>query len=206
VDPSDDPTGAPTAGFRAGAALLAAGRVAAARVAWARAGPPDDPLVAGLVGYAAAVANARRREWDRSRVRATDAARTLRTVTDPEPVAVGPVRAFLVSLATDPEIVERRPPVVPHVAGARPDPDALPLDALARAATATAATDGSLDPDVVDDAVRYAREEVAAGGSAYAALLTDLVAGRSPAVVSRRLGQRVDRRRSEEADVDGLFD
>jgi hypothetical protein len=227
VRSNGDPTERSLDGLRAGAALLAAGRPTAARVAWARAGPPDDPLVVGLVGFAAAVASGRRREWARSRSRALDAERALGAVGDTPPVAVAPLRSYLASVASDPETVERRPPVAVRVegtpsersrqsppggsppttfAGTTPDPDALSLDALALAAAALAATEETFDPAVIDDGVRYAREEVAAGGSAFAALLTDLIAGRAPDVAYPRLRQRVARRRSEEADVDGLFD
>ncbi|MFB6160368.1 MAG: DUF309 domain-containing protein [Haloferacaceae archaeon] len=192
-------------GVRAGAALLAAGQVDAARVAWARAGPQADPLVAGLVGYAAAVADGGARDWSRARARATLGRRALGRVADPSPIAVGPPRTYLGALADDPAVVERRPPPAVRVEGAVPDPDALPFEALARAARAVAAT-GALDSDVVDDAVRYAREEVATGTSAFAALLTDVAAGRETAMATRRLDQRVARRRSEERDVDGLFD
>ncbi|MFB6192554.1 MAG: hypothetical protein ABEI11_04445, partial [Haloarculaceae archaeon] len=54
------------ASLRAGAALFAAGRYRAATVAWrepSTSDPADAALLAGLAGYATAVARAGDRDW-----------------------------------------------------------------------------------------------------------------------------------------------
>lgn len=101
------------------------------------------------------------------------------------------------------------------------------LDRLARAARTVAASNTDVDPDIVTDAIRYAREEAETGRTRYRILLADVagsaVAGLDPedpdpnsgpnsvdaerrAVAYARLRQHVERRRSRESDVDGLFE
>lgn len=201
-----DPSGADVAGLRAGAALLAADQPRAARTAWARAGPAGSPLVVGLVTLGAAVesfhAGDRSASWTRAR-RADDA---LDRVGDDTPVAVAPIRTWLEGLSTTAVPGETKATPAVRIDGAPVDPEALDIDALERAATALGAAVERYEEYALDDAARYAREEVGEGGSAFGGLLTDLVAGRSEGVAYARLRQRVSRRRSEEQDVDGLFD
>lgn len=119
-----------------------------------------------------------------------------------------------------------------------PDPES-DLDRLARAARAAADSTEGIDPTIVEDAIRYAREEAGTGRTRYRTLLAD-VAGletvgagsgdgsvdegsapdREPGPDPRfdsidsqrrafayvRLRRHVERRRSRESDVDGLFE
>ncbi|WP_096390343.1 hypothetical protein [Halopenitus persicus] len=107
------------------------------------------------------------------------------------------------------------------------------FDAIARAAVAAAEAADAMDPSIVEDAVRYAREERGTGQSRYRSLLVDVAGAgeteRAPResgdgdpatstgpgdatptdrqrVAYARLRGHVERRRGREADVDGLFD
>ncbi len=175
-------------GLVAGAALLTVGRTAAARVAFARAGPPDR--VAGLVFAAAAITHMADGDPPTGR-----AARAREWLCADSPVETGPLRAALTNPADPPQL---------RVAGEAVDPAALSPDELGRAATAVAATSG-YDEAVIADAVRYARVDADAGRGRFGALLTDLVVGREADLVYGRLRSLVDRRRTREQDVDGLF-
>jgi hypothetical protein len=179
-------------GLVAGAALLAAGRFDAARVAFARAGDPNR--VGGLVVAAAAFASAAAGDERRAQDRARRARALLR---DDGPVETEPLRAAL--SAPDPDSLPRL-----RVDGAPVDPEALPPGPLGRAALAVAATTGA-DEAVVADAARYARAEAAAGRGQFGTLLTDVVVGREPELAYGRLASLVERRRARERDVDGLF-
>ena len=104
------------------------------------------------------------------------------------------------------------------------DGDGSDLERLVRAATAVAESTEWIDPDVVADAARYAREEVGTGRTRYRTLLADVagarLAGRDVddgtgdvegesdrrAVAYARLRDLVERRRSRENDVEGLFE
>ncbi|WP_280538188.1 hypothetical protein [Halopenitus sp. POP-27] len=102
--------------------------------------------------------------------------------------------------------------------------------AVVQTAIAVAETNDGMDPTIIEDATRYAREERDTGRARYRSLLVD-VAGIDPAVRSSgsitddrptdhstttpterqrvayaRLRDHVDRRRGREADVDGLFE
>jgi hypothetical protein len=180
-------------GLVAGVALLAAGRFDAARVAFARAGDPDQ--VAGLVAAAAAFASAAAGDESDARDRAARARALLR---DDGPVETGPLRAALAS--PDPA----SPPRL-RVDGGLVDPDALAPGPLGRAAVAVAATTGA-DEAVVADAARYARAEAAAGRGRFGTLLTDVAVGREPGLAYGRLAALVERERARERDVDGLFE
>ena len=73
-------------------------------------------------------------------------------------------------------------------------------------ATALAAARGRYDPSVLADAARYARAEADTGRARFTALLFDFVAdGERRALVYDRLRGHVERRRTEEQDVHGLF-
>lgn len=178
-------------GFVAGAALLAAGRFDAARVAFARADDPDR--VVGLVVAAAALASAAAGDEASARARATRASDLL----DGGPVETGPLRAALTPL--DPGS-----PLRLRVDGHAVDPEALSPAALSRAAAAVAATAG-YDEAVVADAARYARVDADEGRGRFGTLLTDVVVGREPRLAYGRLALLVERRRARERDVDGLF-
>jgi hypothetical protein len=185
-----------TPGLVAGCALLAAGRFDAARVAFARAASdPADPLAAGLLAGAAALDAAARGDTGAARRRAARARSHLAAATGP--VETGPLRAALAA-PVDPSRLRLR------VEGAPADPEALSLDALARAAAAVAAV-GPYDQTVVADAARYARAEAAAGRGRFGTLLTDVVVDREAGLAYGRLRALVERRRARERDVDGLF-
>ena len=179
-------------GFVAGAALLAAGRFDAARVAFARADDPDR--VVGLVVAAAAFASAAAGDEARARARAARASDLLPA---DGPVETGPLRAALTVLDPDP------PPRL-RVDDDPVDPEALSPAALSRAAAAVAATTGA-DEAVIADAARYARADADEGRGRFGTLLTDVVVGREPGLAYGRLASLVERRRARERDVDGLF-
>jgi hypothetical protein len=175
-------------GLVAGAALLAAGRADAARVAFARAGPPHR--VAGLVFAAAAFAHAD----DEARARSL-ATRARDLLPADGPVETGPLRAALAGQTDPPRL---------RVDGRVADPEALSPGALGRAAVAVAAT-GGYDEAVVADAARYARADADEGRGRFGTLLTDLVVDREANLAYGRLESLVERRRARERDVDGLF-
>jgi hypothetical protein len=201
--------------LRGGAAVYAAGEYHAAHDAWeatwlALEDGPDRDLLQGLIQLSVAVHHARHHNWSGARGLARSARRYLDGLEgDDGPgrrgVAVAPVRAYLATLAADPEVIERRLPVRLLVDGEPVAAEDLRLDALAVAADVVAEEYG--DEALIERAVRYAREDVAEGGtSPLVDLLVAYVRDGAPAAVRQRLDDRVRRRRSRERDVEGLFD
>lgn len=197
----------------AGAAAYNAGQYAVARVIWAGETPvtpdadgADDRLLDGLAAFATAVTEGRRGDWDAALDAATEAELALDAI-DSDRVDLAPIERWLAAFGTDPEIAERSPPPTIVVDGDRPTPGALPLSAAAAVASAVAAARGD-DPDVIDDALRFARGSEHPENTHYATFIRDYAAAEPSerAIVFERLSGVVARQRRKETDVEGLFD
>ena len=200
------------AALRAGVALYDAGEFHAAHDPWEAAwmpldaGTDDERLLHGLIQLTAAVHHARTRNWSGTVGLAGSALEYLDGLpADAQGVNLSTARGYLRALERDPERVERaRPPALTHESGALAYAD-LDLEAAGVAAEVLAEEYG-FDESVVDDAVAYAREELGTGRSRFAAMLYDFLEGEpTRAFVFDRLEKHVERKRREEADVDGLF-
>lgn len=211
---SGDPP-AVDAALAAGRALYDRGHLGAARDPLERARVPlpadatDERLLRGLIGLVDAVDHAQRGDADGARDLAAAARAALAEVPEGHRgIAVEGIREFLNALsatAADSGAVDRTR--LPDLAPDAPDPLAEPdLDAVLLAVEPLAETLGGVDPAVVADAVRYAREERGTGRTRYAELLTAfLTEPDQRAPVSARLRDHVERERSKEDDVAGLF-
>lgn len=214
------------ANVRAGVALFNDGFYHAAHdpleAAWLESDRDDidGRFLQGLVQLTAAVHHARNRNWEGCVGLAESGREYLDVVPDAYGgVDVSLVRRVLDSLATDPEVVERRPMPVLAVDDEQVTRDRLELDAAALAAEALAEERG-LDESVIERAAAYAREDRERAAS------DDVIAtrGRNEAsklerflvdfatndedydIVYTRLADHVDRRDHRASDVDGLFD
>jgi len=201
--------------LQAGVAIYNAGRYHAAHDAWEdrwldlESGSDDEQFLHGLIQFTAAVFHARNGNWSGATGLAASASEYLAALpADYRSVDVGAVRDYLATMARDPEVIERERPLALTHEGAVVGPTDLDLDATLVAADVLAEED-SYDVAVVDRASEYARADLAAdvASSPFVSLLFDFV--REPAhrgVVFQRLSEHVDRRRSREEDVDGLFE
>ena len=189
--------------LRAGAALFNAGHYLAAHEPWeerwleAPRGERDD-CVQGLVQATAATHKARTGNWSGAVGLATSGAGYLVGCDR------GELRRWLQRLAADPELGERERP--PPVAVERTviTVDDLRFPAAAIAAEGLAETRGD---ELVEQAVTYARSDIADGDetSPFVTLTLSYLRDGSPAV-RQRIADHVRRRRSRDADVEGLFD
>lgn len=200
--------------LRAGVAIYNAGEHHAAHDAWEEAwlaletGSADERLLHGLIQFTAAVHHARARNWagtvglaESARDYLADLPGTYRGI------GVASVREAFDELATDPERIERGPPVPLTYEGTPLMPADLGPEATFVAARVLADEHG-FDEDVLDRGIEYAREDLeTAGDGRFLALLFDFVreADRR-GLVFQRLADHVDRRRRRERDVEGLFD
>ena len=201
------------AALRAGVALFDAGEYHAAHDPWEaawmplEAGTADERLLHGLIQLTAAVYHARGRTWSGAVGLAGGALGYLDGLpADHRGVDLRTVRGYLRALERDPERVERaRPPAVTHEGEALAYVD-LDLEAAGIAADVLAEEYG-FDEGVVDDVVRYAREERGTGRSRFAALVYDFLDGEpTRAFVFGHLETHAARKRREEEDVAGLFE
>jgi len=189
--------------LRAGAALFNAGHYLAAHEPWEERWLEDprgerDDCVQGLVQATAATHKARTGNWSGAVGLAESGATYL------EGCGRDDLRAWLRRLAADPELGEReRPPPLP-VDGAILTVADLQFPAAGIAAEALAETRGD---ETVERAVAYAETDVAEGDetSPFVTLTLSYLRDDSPAV-RQRIADHVDRRRSRDADVEGLFD
>jgi len=197
----------------AGTAAHNAGQYGIARAVWAREAPDsaggdaNERLLDVLSAFARAVTESRRGEWTGALDLASEAEFALDAVDDPAGVELSPVAHWLAAFRVDPEAAERSPPPVVAIDGDRPTPGELPLSAAALVASAVAAARGD-DPDIVDDAVRFAAESDSPEDTRYATFVRDYAAA-NPAqrpIVFERLSAVVAQERRKEEDVDGLFD
>ena len=198
--------------LRAGIAVYNAGEHHAAHDAWEdhwlglERGTDDERFLHGLIQFTAAVHHAHRRNWSGAVKLARSAGEYLAVLSPTHRgVNVGAVREFLSALATDPELVDRRRPLTLTADGDALAFGDLEFDALARAAAVLAEEHG-VDEALIADATRFAREEQEAGRTRFTALLYDFAAGDERATVVERLSALVERRRSKETDVEGLFE
>ncbi|NHN41624.1 DUF309 domain-containing protein [Halorubellus sp. JP-L1] len=179
----------------------------------------DGRFLQGLVQLTAAVHHARGRNWEGCVGLAESALEYLDGVPDDySGVDVALVRRVLETLASDPEVVERRAMPVLEFEGERVTRERLAPDAAALAAEALAAERG-LDASVVERAAAYAREDrqrqsdddrAASARNEAAKLERFLVdfatADDDYAIVYQRLADHVERRDHRASDVDGLFE
>ncbi len=200
--------------LRAGIAIYNDGYYHAAHDAWEAHwlelddGTDDERLLHGLIQFTAAVFHAADRNWEG----ATGLARSAQGYLDELPpayrdVRLGPVRSFLETLATDPEVVERRPPQPIEHDDSVPTLDSLTFEQTAIAAVVLGEELG-FDPDPIEQARTYAERDLAAGDddSRFITLLFDFVReNEHRGIIYQRLTGHVDRRRSRESDVAGLF-
>ncbi|WP_049923183.1 DUF309 domain-containing protein [Halopiger djelfimassiliensis] len=201
--------------LRAGAAIYNDGYYHAAHDAWEglwldlEDGTDDERLLHGLIQATAAVYHARERNW----AGAVGLAESARGYLDGLPsthrdVDLPPLRSSLERLAADPELVERRPPVPIEHEGDTPALATLGFRPTAIAAVVLGEALG-FDTTPLERARRYAEQDLEAGDddSRFIALLFDFVREREHrGLVYQRLTDHVGRRRSREADVDGLFE
>jgi len=202
--------------LRAGAAIYNAGEYHAAHDAWEEEwldrerGTDDERLLHGLIQFTAAIHHAHHANWAGVRGLAESGADYLADLpADHRGVNVGAVGAYLEATRDDPEHVERVGPprlTVDDAALALAD---LDFEETAVAAPVLAEEYPGYDETVVERAVAYAHEDLAAGddGSKFITLVMDFVAdAENRGLVYQRLRGHVERRRARERDVEGLFD
>jgi predicted metal-dependent hydrolase len=201
--------------LRAGVAIYNAGGHHAAHDAWEdhwlglESGTDDEWLLHGLIQFTAAVYHARNRNWSGATGLAGSACGYLADLpAGYREVNVSDVRAYLSTLARDPELVERREPLQLIHRGEVLRPADLGFEATCVAADVLAEEEG-YDEETVERAAEYARAGLDGGESEspFVALLFDFV--REPddrGVVFQRLSEHVGRRAGREADVEGLFE
>ncbi len=200
--------------LRAGAAIYNAGHYHAAHDAWEdvwlelESGTDDERLLHGLIQYTAAVFHAHDRNWEGAVGLATSATGYLDGLpAEYRAVGLDPVRSFLETLATDPEVVERRPPQPIEHEGTTPTLAELDFESTAIAAVVLAEELG-VDAEPIEQARTYAERDLENGDddSQFITLLFDFVREADHrGVVYQRLSQHVDRRTHREDDVAGLF-
>ncbi|MCU4752422.1 DUF309 domain-containing protein [Halobacteria archaeon AArc-curdl1] len=201
--------------LRAGIAIYNDGYYHAAHDAWEdhwlglEADTADERLLHGLIQFTAAVYHARNRNWEGAVGLAESAGEYLEGLPASYcDVAVAPVRDFLATLATDPEMIERRQPLSLEFDGEALSLETLDMDATLVAAGVLAEELG-YDEAVLERGAEYARSDLAEGNetSQFLALVVDFVreANQRPLIVDR-LEAHVERRQTRERDVEGLFD
>lgn len=191
--------------LRAGIALYNAGRYLAAHepleTRWleAPAGEREDCLQ-GLIQATAAVHKSHTGNAEGA-VGLSESA--VAYLSDCDRIDVGPLSAWLERLRSDPDLAasERPPPL--ELDGVVVTLDELRFPAAAVAAAALAETE---DDAILASAVEYARADLAADTetSPFVTLTLDYVRTRDP-VARQRLTEHVERRRSRDSDVEGLF-
>ncbi|WIV68333.1 DUF309 domain-containing protein [Natrialbaceae archaeon AArc-T1-2] len=199
--------------LRAGVAVYNDGYYHAAHDAWEdrwlalESGTDDERLLHGLIQFTAAVYHARDRNW----TGAVGLAESAREYLEGLPAAyrdvdLPPVRDYLESLASDPEVIERRSPIRLVHEGETPGLNDLDVRPTAIAAGVLAA-ELDFDDDPVTAAAEYAIDDLEAGrdDSRFIAVVFAFVRSDHRDVVYRRLSAHVERRRAKEDDVEGLF-
>jgi len=202
------------ASLRAGVAIYNVGEYHAAHDAWEEPwlalddGIDDERFLHGLIQFTAAVHHARTRNWSGATGLVESAGDYLAGLDSPyRGVDLAPIRRALSALAADPEVVERRRPPALRYEGTILTPADLRFEAAAVAAKVLADEYG-YDPETIEQAITFAREEVAGGERTLftTALLEFVTADAERSLVYQRLAEHVERRAREYADVDGLFD
>ncbi|MFP8952965.1 DUF309 domain-containing protein [Natrialbaceae archaeon A-arb3/5] len=201
--------------LRAGVAIYNDGYYHAAHDAWEdhwldlEDGTDDEYLLHGLIQTSAAVYHARERNWEGAIGLATSAGEYLSgPPATHRGVSLPPIRSYLDRLATDPELVERRPPVRIEHEGEVPTLADLEFESTVVAAVVLAEELG-FDAEPIERARTYAEDDLVAGedNSQFIALLFDFVLEDDHrGIIFQRLSEHVDRRRAREEDVAGLFE
>ena len=202
--------------LRGGIAVFNEGEYHAAHDAWEdrwldlESGTDDERFLHGLIQFTAAVHHATTGNEGGAVGLAESAAEYLDGLGERHRgVDLAPVRAALSSIAADPSPLagDADPPALSH------DAETLYYDDLDFEATMVAAEvladESGYDPDPVEQATRYAREDLSLGyeSSEFVSLLFDFV--REPenrGVIHDRLSGHVAKRARRENDVDGIFD
>lgn len=200
--------------LRAGVAIFNDGHFHAAHDAWEaqwlelESDSDDERLLHGLIQYSAAVSHARKRNWAGAVGLAESAVEYLAEVpADYRGLELDSVRSFLARLAADPELVERRSPVVLEHEGTTPTLSDLDIGPTAVAAVVLAEEFG-YEMEPIEQARTYARRDLEAGDddSQFITLLFDFVReDEHRGIVFQRLKEHVGRRQAREEDVEGLF-
>jgi len=201
--------------LRAGIAIYNAGEYHAAHDAWESHwldlpdGTDDERFLHGLIQFTAAVYHARNGNWSGATGLAESAQEYLADLPERyQRVNVGEVRQSLDGLETDPERIERAPPLSLTEEGHQVTTTDLGLDATIVAATVLAEEHG-FDESVIEQAGRYATTDIddETTRSPFVTFLFDFV--REPEnrpIVVQRLTEHVERRSHREDDVSGLFE
>jgi hypothetical protein len=215
--------------LRAGIAIYNAGYYHAAHDAWEERWlelyeGDDKDFLQGLIQFTAAVYHTTNDNWIGARKLAATAQEYLDGLGEVyRKVDLRSVRLYLAALERDTERVGSAPsPPVAH------DGQIVRLDDLGFEATGIAALilaeDLDYDEDVFERAVEYAHQDLQEGNetSPFVSLIFDFVrefSGRASGerrptdsespdhrgIIAQRLGEHVDRRKSRERDVEGLF-
>lgn len=202
------------ANLRAGAAVFEAGYHHAAHDAWEARwlelaeGTPDERLLHGLIQFTAVVYHGRGQNWTGARGLAESASDYLADLDATyRGVRLDPIRQYLERVAADPEHVERTAPPSVVINGETPRLPDLDAEACFVAAPVLAeALDH--DVDVLEAGVAYARRDLAEGNenSRFLTFVLDFVrTSEQRGTIVQRLEALVDRRRTREEDVEGLF-
>ena len=201
--------------LRAGIAIYNAGGYHDAHDAWEdrwldlEAGTDDERFLHGLIQFTAAVHHGYQGNWKGLSGLAGSARAYLAGLpADYRGVNLGEIRAYLAALDRDPEHVEREAPPPLRHQGEALSFSGLEFEATAVVAEVLAETVSEYDEGVIEDAVRYAGEGIDAGEhSPFVTFVMDFVRDdEKRETVYARLKDRVERRRSREEDVEGLFD
>lgn len=198
--------------LRAGIAIYNAGHYHAAHDAWEErwldlAGE-DERFLHGLIQFTAAVHHARNRNWLGATGLAESSREYLAPLSSPyRGVDLAPIRESLVALQSDPECIERVPPLRLTHEGHELTLDDLDFPASAVVA-GVVAEEGDYDTEMVERAAEYARTDLDAGRetSPFVTLVMDFARDGNRAIVHQRLAEHTDRRAARERDVDGLFE
>jgi hypothetical protein len=199
--------------LRAGLAIYNAGRYHAAHDAWEDYwldldDGEDEQFLHGLIQFTAVVHHASTENWSGAQGLAESAGEYLADLSgEYRGVDLDDVRPFLARVADDPEAVDwEQPPTLTHE-GERVGYADLDFEATAVAAGVLAAADG-YDEAVIEDAIHYARGELADRGEGrfVGQLFAFVQETENRPFVYTHLRNHVERERQKDDDVAGLFD
>ena len=199
--------------LRAGLAVYNAGRYHAAHDAWEERwleldSGDDERFLHGLIQFTAVVHHATDGNWSGARGLAESAGEYLDGLpAEYRGVDLDDVRPFLARVADEPESVDwDAPPTLTHD-GEPVGYGDLDFEATAVAAEVFADADG-YDEAVVEDAIDYARKELAERGEGRftGQLFAFVQETENRPFVYNHLVQHVERERRKDDDVAGLFD
>lgn len=201
--------------LRAGVAIYNAGGHHAAHDAWEdhwldlESGTDDERFLHGLIQFTAAVHHGGRSNWEGVQGLAESAGTYLQGLPSPyHGVDLEPVREYLATLAVEPERFEEGDPPLLRIDGEALRPADLDFEAATVAAEVLAEEHDAYDEAVVERAVGYGRDAVGDDRDGrFVAMVMDFVGDADRRdLVYHRLEDHVERRRSRESDVEGLFD